>query len=102
MAATVTTRLPNELNKELDRISKAESLDKSAVMRRLLASSIQEWKVHYALDMYSKRAFSTEQAAHFMGVSLWRFGDMLKKYKTPMSYDVEEFNRDLRNIKKIR
>lgn len=99
MATTVTTRLPQELNKELNKISKIEKLDKSAVMRRLLADSIKEWNEHYALAMYKKGVFSTEQAANFIGISLWRFPDLLKKYKTPISYDLEEFKKDLKNIK---
>ncbi|MBW2974105.1 UPF0175 family protein [Candidatus Woesearchaeota archaeon] len=99
MAATVTTRLPNELNRELNKISKIENLDKSAVMRRLLADSIKRWNEYYALAMYQKGIFSTEQAADFIGVSLWRFSDMLNKNKTPISYDVEEFEKDLKNIK---
>ena len=102
MATTVTTRLPNELNNELNKISKIENLDKSAVMRRLLADSIKKWNEYYALAMYKNGVFSTEQASKFMGVSLWRFGDVLKNNKTPISYDVEEFERDLKNIKKIK
>ena len=99
MATTVTTRLPNELNKELNKISKIENLDRSAVVRRLLADSIKKWNEYYALAMYKKGVFSTEQAANFVGISLWRFSDLLKKHKTPVSYDIEEFEKDVKAAK---
>ena len=99
MPTTVTTRLPNELSKELNKISKIENLDKSAVVRRLLADSIKQWNEYYALSMYKKGVFSTEQAANFMDVSMWRFSDILKKHKTQISYDLEEFEKELKNLK---
>jgi predicted HTH domain antitoxin len=99
MGTTVTTRISNELNNEITKISRIEKLDKSTVVRRLISESIEEWKKKYALSMYKKGLFSTEQAADFIGISLWRFSDLLKKSKTTVNYDIEEFERDLENIK---
>ena len=98
MAEVMTTRLGNDIDRDLTFVAKAEHLDKSTALRRLLTSSLHEWKQEHALKEYSSGKFSAEQAARFIGISLWAFFDLLKQKKISLSYDVEELERDLRTI----
>lgn len=98
MAKTITTRLPDEFVKDLKRISDAEHLDTSSVLRRLLAESIKDWKENYAVEMYKKGEFSFGQVAEFVKISLWDVPSLLKKYGAHINYDEEELNKDLENI----
>lgn len=100
MAKTITTRLPDEFVKNLWKIAKAENLDTSAVVRRLLAIAIKEWKKDYAVKQYTIGEFSFGQAAEFAEVSVWDFPSLLKEKKVPINYDEEELERDLRFVKK--
>ena len=95
----ITTRLTGNLNKDLEIVAKTEHLDKSTVMRRLLSNAISEWKKEYSIKMYTSGKYSTEQAARFAEISLWSFFDLLKEKKIPLTYDVEEFERDVKNTK---
>src|SRR3989338_3400341 len=99
MATVLTTRLPPELDKELLQVAKAEHLDKSTVVRRLLSSAVSDWKQEHALKMYSSGKFSAEQASTFAALSLWQFFDLLKAKKIPINYDTEELEKDLITIK---
>lgn len=98
MAKTITTRLPDEFVAGLKKIAEKENLDTSAVMRRLLASAIAEWKKDYAVEQYKKGEFSFGQAAKFAEVSVWDFPSLLKQRKVPMNYDVKDLKKDLETI----
>ena len=96
--ATLTARVPDELVRELARVSKEEQLDKSTVVRRLLTASIIRWKEQRAMEQYQKGVWSTEQAAGYAKVSLWRFFEMLKQQGVFLNYDEEELREDLKVI----
>ena len=96
--ATLTARVPDDIVRELDKVSQEEQLDKSTVIRRLLSDSLKEWRENHAVDMYKKGLVSAEQAADYAKVSLWRFFDLLKEKGVFISYDEEEFEEDLKAI----
>ena len=50
MGATITTRVSEDIEKEIRSISEREQLDKSTVVRRLLMEGIRDWKIKYALE----------------------------------------------------
>lgn len=98
MTKTITTRLPDEFVKNLKEIAEKEHLDTSAVIRRLLAKSIEEWRKDYAVEQYRKGEFSFGQLAEFAEISVWDVPQLLKEKKVPFNYDEEELERELKNI----
>ncbi len=96
---TITARLPDEIDDNLQHIARAEQLDKSDIIRRLLARGIQQWKLTKAVEEYKKGAFSTEEAAQFAEISVWEFFDALKEQQIPLTYDAEELKEDLKTIR---
>lgn len=98
MTKTITTRLPDEFVEKLKQISSIENLDTSSVIRRLLAEAIKEWRKDYAVEQYKKGKFSFGQLAEFAGISVWDVHALLKEKQVFVNYDVEEFERELKNI----
>lgn len=98
MAKTITTRLPDEYVLGLGKIARAEKLDVSSVVRKLLASAISDWKKNYAAERYIDGDFSFEQAAKFAEISVWDFPNLLKQKKVSINYDEEELESDLKTI----
>ncbi len=96
-AETITTRLPREMLKDIDKASRMEHLGKSEVMRRLLAGGLEQWRIKKALEMYAGKVFSFGQAARFAGVSVWRFTDLMKEHHVPLQLDKEELEQELRS-----
>ena len=96
MNRPITTRLPKNFIEQIKYIAEKENLDNSSVIRRLLAHAIKEWKIKYALELYSKGEFSFGQAAKFSDVSVWDFPDLLKKNKIETAvmdlYCIKPFN----------
>jgi predicted HTH domain antitoxin len=96
-AETVTTRLPTELMREIEETSKIEHLGKSAIIRRLLADGLQQWRIKRAMDEYKQGNLSFGQATRFAKVSVWKFSDLMKVHKVPLQLDEEDIRKEFKN-----
>jgi predicted HTH domain antitoxin len=98
MGQSITSRLPDNIVKEIEKISKVEQLDKSSVIRRLLAKAIAQWNLENALDAYQKGDVSLGRAIEMAKVSIWTFMTKLSERKIPLNYTVEDFEDDLKFV----
>jgi len=98
MTQTITARLPDEFVKNLKKIASRENLDVSTVLRRLLDKSIKEWKKDYAVEKYKQGEFSFGQVASFAEISVWDVPELLKNRQVHLNYDIEEFEKDLKEL----
>lgn len=101
MGKTFTTRLPDDMVKEIERIAEIEKLDKSSVIRRLLNKAIPEWKLEYALKLYQNGEISIGKAAELSSISIWEFMEKLSQYKIPLNYSLEDLESDLKLVKDL-
>ena len=92
----ITTRVPEDLAKEVERIAEAEALDKSTTIKRLLIQAVRAWKIDYALRLYQEGRVSIGKAAEIAGVSLWEFMDVMVKRKIPLQTSRENLEEDLK------
>ncbi len=95
MGKTVTSRLPDDMVQDIEKISTIEKLDKSSVIRRLLDKAISLWKIEYALKLFKDKEISLGKAAEICELSIWTFLLKLKEEKIPIHYDLEELRQDL-------
>jgi len=101
MGKTITSRLPDKMVEEIERIAKLENLDRSSVVRRLLNKAIPEWKIDYALKLYQQKEISLGKAAELSSLSIWEMLEKLSQYKIPLNYDLEELKNDLEKVKEL-
>lgn len=101
MGKTFTSRLPDDMVKEIERIAQIEKLDKSSVIRRLLNRAIPEWKLEYALKLYQNGEISIGKAAELSSISIWEFMEKLSQYKIPLNYNLEDLESDLKLVKDL-
>jgi predicted HTH domain antitoxin len=94
--AIITTRVPEELAKEVERIAQAEALDKSTTIKRLLIKAVEAWKMDHALKLYQEGKISIGKAAETAGVSLWEIIDNILKRKIPLQITREDLEEDLK------
>lgn len=102
MDKPTTLRLPKEMLKEINEISRKEYLDASSTIRKLLAGAIAEWKVEYAVEQYKKGEFSFGQVASFAEISIWEVPALLRENNVPFNYDIEELEAEKEAIKWLR
>jgi len=92
----ITTRVPEELAKEVERIAQAEALDKSTTVKRLLIKAVEAWKMDHALKLYQEGKISIGKAAEIASVSLWEILDNILKRKIPIQMSREDLKEDLK------
>jgi len=72
---TVSARLPEELEKELDEYVEEEGLERSVAVRKLLSESLDEWKRERALSLLEDDEVSFSRAAEMSEMDIWSFAE---------------------------
>lgn len=94
MTEIVSTRVTDNMAKDLEEIEKEEKTDRATVVRKLLAQAIAEWKLERALTLYCDGKISLLKAAKNADLSLWEMMEIVKERKIPLQYAYEDFRED--------
>lgn len=95
MGSTLTTRIPDDLAAEIERISEEEQLDKSAVARRLLQEAVTEHNREHAFDRYARGEISLGTLAEQADLPLRRVLEELRTRGIHFQYSTESLREDL-------
>jgi len=98
MPITITTRVEDSLVREIDKIAKERSIDRSAVIRKLLVKSLREWEIENVLHKYEEGKLTLWQAADAVGFSLWEIIREVRIRGIRVPYTVEDLKDDLRAL----
>ena len=74
---TISTRVPEDLEAELEAYLEAERLDRSTGVRKLLSEGLEEWRRQQALDRFTDGEISLSKAADFADLSVWEFARLI-------------------------
>ena len=72
---TISTRVPEELESELEAYLEAENLDRSTAVRKLLTEGLDSWRRERALSQLSAGEVTIARA----GVTVWEFARLAKE-----------------------
>lgn len=97
---TVASRLPEHMVRDLELVEKIEQTDRATAVRKLLARSLEEWKLDYYGRRYGEGELTLAKAAEEAEVSLWRMMDHVRRRKITAQYDVEDLGRDLATVRR--
>lgn len=76
---TVSVRLPEELEAELEAYADAEHLDRSSAVRTLLAEALESWRVDHALERLEAGEVSFARTAEIADVSQWELARLAEE-----------------------
>jgi len=94
MTEIVSTRVSDNMAKDLEEIEKEERIDRATVIRKLLTKAIAEWKLEKALALYCNGKITLWKAAKIADLSLWEMVEIVKERKVPFRYAYEDFRED--------
>ncbi len=94
MGTTITTRVSEDLEKKIEKISRMEHMDKSTVIRRLLSSAVQEWLTDHVLTQYQQGKMTIGRAARTVGIPLREMIAIASKKGIPFQYSLEDLRED--------
>lgn len=76
---TISARLSDDLEAELEAYLEEERLDRSTAVRKLLAEGLDEWRRQQALDQLAAGDVTVTKAAERAGMSVWEFTRLAKE-----------------------
>jgi predicted HTH domain antitoxin len=76
---TISARVPDDLEAELDAYLDEENLDRSTAVRKLLSEGLEEWRREQALDQLEAGRLTFSKAADVAGMSVWDFAQLTKE-----------------------
>lgn len=91
---TVSARVPEDLEEELEAYLREENLDRSVAIRKLLAEALRRWERERAVRRFADGEVSFARAAALARMDLWEFAAFLREQKVPW-VDEEGVLKDL-------
>jgi predicted HTH domain antitoxin len=76
---TISTRVPDDLEAELEAYLEAENLDRSTAVRKLLTEGLRDWRRERALEQLESGSITFSKAAELAGLSVWDFAQLAKE-----------------------
>lgn len=76
---TISARVPDELEEELETYLQEEQVDRSTAVRKLLAEGLDEWRRDRALRRLDAAEVTFTRAAELAGMSVWDFATLAKE-----------------------
>lgn len=76
---TISTRVPEELEAELEAYLEQEKLDRSTAVRKLLSEGLEEWRREQALEALTAGEVTLSRGAERAGMSVWDFARLAEE-----------------------
>ncbi|HLD04203.1 MAG TPA: UPF0175 family protein [Candidatus Nanoarchaeia archaeon] len=98
MSETISVRIPENEQKEIDTLSRLNRRKKSEVLREVLHRGIQDMKLEFALEKFKREEATAAKAAYLAGVPLTQFLDVLSERKIELHYTLKELKEDFEGL----
>ncbi len=100
MTATVTTRVAEEVLRQIDEFSADKNMDRATMLRNLIAQGLEEEKRKKVLSEYKERKISLQKAAELLGIHLVEMLELIEREGIYLDYTAEELREDLKGLPK--
>ncbi|MCL9817758.1 UPF0175 family protein [Natronocalculus amylovorans] len=77
---TISTRVPDELEGDLEEYLKKERIDRSTAVRKLLSEGLEQWRREQALKRLGADEITFMKAAQLADMSVWEFAQFAKEH----------------------
>jgi len=95
MTEIISTRIPDEIAKDLKEIEKEEKTDRATIVRKLLAKAIQQWKMERALRLYREGKVTLWHAARIAGITLREMMEIAAKEGIQFQFSQKDLEEDI-------
>ncbi|MFC7231623.1 hypothetical protein ACFQMM_09715 [Saliphagus sp. GCM10025308] len=79
---TISTRIPDDLEADLEAYLEEERLDRSTAVRKLFSEGLEKWRREQALERLAADEITFTKAAQRAGMSVWEFAQLAKDRDT--------------------
>ena len=96
MTEIISTRIPDDIARDLKEIEKEEQTDRATVVRKLLARAIEQWKMERALRLYREGKVTLWRAAKLGGITLREMMELAAKQGIQFKYTSRDLEEDIK------
>ncbi|MFW6384780.1 MAG: UPF0175 family protein [Halodesulfurarchaeum sp.] len=94
---TISARVPDDLEADLEDFLEAEHLDKSTAVRKLLSEGLETWQRQRALERLEAGEVTFVRAAELANMSVWDFAGLAREHDVTWVGD-EHLAEDLEEL----
>ena len=98
MTATVTTRVPESMLRDIDRFTAEKHTDRATMLRSLIEEGLANERRRKVLSDYKERKVSLQRAAELLGIHLAEMLDLIQREGLYLDYTEEELREDLKGL----
>jgi predicted HTH domain antitoxin len=95
---TVSARIQKSQAEEIERLASKKGTDKSAVIRELLATALQNKRIEEALNQVQAKKITVWKAAEIAGITYREMLELLKIHNVPFPLSEQELRREIEEI----
>jgi predicted HTH domain antitoxin len=77
---TISARVPDDLEAELEEYLDEEHLDRSTAVRKLLSEGLAEWRRERALEQFEADELTLSRAAERADMTVWDFAQFAREH----------------------
>jgi predicted HTH domain antitoxin len=92
---TITTRVPEDLFREIKEIGEVEKIDRTEVVKRLLSDAAKHWKTERAVNLLRDGKVTLRRAARIAEVTYVEMLDLSSQMDIVIKMEPEDVIRDL-------
>jgi len=95
MTEVISTRISDNLAKDLEEIEREEMTDRATVIRKLLKRAIELWKKERSLRLYQEGKITLWRAARLAGVTLREMMEQAAEKEIQFKYTEKDLEEDI-------
>lgn len=99
MAEAIGIRLEDDFLKKVDKLGNEESLDRSAMLRKLLKLGISDYLKQKAKENYLAGKVTLSEAARRANITIWEMQRYLVEEGYQSKYSIKDLEGDLKIMK---
>ena len=96
MRQAIGIRLPEDVLKKIEKLSKEEMEDRSTIIRKLVIMGYLNFMKKKAVEEFIKGSITFSEAAHQAGLSLWDMEKCLVEHGFRSDYSVEDLEKEMK------
>ncbi len=92
----VSTRLPQDMNNEIEWYARKEHLKKTVALRKIIERGLKEVRVEHALEEYHEGKVTLWKACEIARLPLWEMMELVKKRRISAPYTLKDVEEDIK------
>ena len=101
MLKIVKTKLQEDTAGKIDEFAEESHIDISTLLSQLIEHGLKIELLKRSTQLYAEGKVSMWKAAQMAGVSFYEMMAEIKKHGVPLQYGVEDFESDIKTLKKL-